>query len=165
MNIWNITDQFEGNYIEDYHMLMHKETSWRDKYTCSIFTCPSLGLKQPLPDYPRWVETQELHYLPLEERHQLEYGVWDHLPGLFVPSTILDLCVKVCHNPPEDIQVLIGLLAWLPLQEVRDYYEKATKHELDTLTNDELREVWKTHHSMHRIKQTWNNNAVNSGSL
>ncbi len=148
VEVWNVTENFEGDYMKDYTNLM-KETenrmSWKDKYTCSIFLSSLFPLKQPLPDYPRWVETMELHYLPVEERLQLDSGVWDNIAGLFIPSTVLDLCVKVLINPPEDILVLIGLLAWVTLKDVRRYYENVANHELVTLNNDELRETWKAH--------------------
>ncbi len=153
VSVWNISEQFVGNYVQDYQQLLNNQTCWRDKYTCSIFSCSSLKLKQPLPDYTRWFESQELHYLPIDERQELEEGVWDEISGLFIPSNILDLCVKVLPHPPEDIQTLIGLLAWLPLEEVKDYYQKSAKNELDAMRSDRAREVWKSH-PLYALKKT-----------
>ena len=68
---------------------------------------------QPLPDYMRWIQTGELHYLPIKSRQEIESGLWNEIPGLFLPSKVLDLCFKVIPHPPVAVRKLIALLAWV----------------------------------------------------
>ena len=59
--------------------------SWCDKYTTIIYRgngkwqSPNAERfhRQPLSDYLRWLETEELHYLPYEMRASLDEGIWD----------------------------------------------------------------------------------------
>ena len=82
--LWDVDADFEGNYMNDYAVLMNKvpnvKTAWKDKYTTAIYT-PNLNVlcdrseKQPLPDYPRWIQTKQLHFLSIEERLEVGFGV------------------------------------------------------------------------------------------
>ena len=140
--------------MNDYAVLMNKvpnvKTAWKDKYTTAIYT-PNLNVlcdcseKQPLPDYPRWIQTKQLHFLSIEERLEVGFGVWHQISGLFIPSTILDLCVKVIPSPPDEIIDMMSLLAWVPPSEVREYLNKSASQSQDILNNDKERERWKCH--------------------
>ena len=101
---WQLDELFCGSYVEDYKLLNNKCSSKRtahlDKYIVCVVspdksddTTLSTNI-QPLPDYLRWLRTGELHYLPLKEREELDSGVWDEVPGTFLPSSILDLILK-----------------------------------------------------------------------
>jgi len=128
-----VNEQFEGDYRKDYQSL-HNEliedvrTAWVDKYTAAIYTrdedanCRRYEL-QPIPDYLRWYKTGELHYLPLEERALLS-GPWDEIPGVYLPSRVLDLCFSVVEHPSNDIVRQLSLLSWITPQEVQDYHNK-----------------------------------------
>ena len=121
-NAWELDEKFTGSYAEDYKIITNKlvqthRTSWIDKYTTAVYS-PSLPGNelqlQPLPDYLRWSKCGELHYLPIEERKMVDKGVWDEMPGLFLPSHILDLCFHIMPDPPGEIINQIALLAWVP---------------------------------------------------
>jgi hypothetical protein len=85
---WGVDICYRGDYIEDYKILTDSysedsRTAWVDKYTTVVYSplptikCDRYEL-QPLPDYPRWMQTGKLHYLPWEEMARLENGVWDN---------------------------------------------------------------------------------------
>ena len=105
--LWGVDEDFVGNYNDDHLLLRNKSgqiTCWRDKYTTALYTTaadPTITRYelQPLQDYIRWVYTQELHYLPIESRQQIDNGVWNEIPGLFLPTKVLELCFKVLHEP------------------------------------------------------------------
>ena len=102
---WQLSDKFTSSYIDDYNLLNNKlvgsKTCHVDKYTTCLIS-PEFIMEtsslvtniQPLPDFLRWVRTLELHYMPLIERQGLENGVWNDIPELFLPSTILELVYK-----------------------------------------------------------------------
>ena len=75
---------------------------------------------QPLPDYIRWIRTKELHYMSLNERHIVKNGVWNDIAELFLPLLILEIVRKIIQTPPDDIMLLIALLAWVKPDEVKD---------------------------------------------
>ena len=126
--LWNVNQKFEGSYISDYKLLQNdlveEKTSWRDKYTTVVYS-PSPNINstwrelQPLPDYMRWLKTSELHYLPYEERAVLEQGLWDEMPGIFLPTRILDLCYSLAEDPPPDVMNLVALLAWITVPQTK----------------------------------------------
>ena len=55
-----------------------------------------------------------------EEANLLEPGPWDDLPGIFMPSQILDLSFTIMPDPPPNIEKLITILAWTRLDETRE---------------------------------------------
>ena len=124
-------------------------TSWTDKYTTVIYSPKQLSIPrreiQPLPDYKRWLKTSELHYMPYEERRNLKSGPWDDTAGLFLPTTILDLCYVLAEDVPPNVLTAIAMLAWIPLLEVKEYYSRAKRRLEETAKNDEERERWKSH--------------------
>ncbi len=154
VQIWGVDENFAGSYKDDYDMLRNKstpvKTSWLDKYTTCVYSSDINSKvarceKQPVPDYLRWFNTTELHNLPYEDRITLSEGVWDETPGLFIPSNILDLAVSVIPFPPDDVVDLIGLVAWVPPKEVREYYNKSSEEQNRVIGNDIKREQWKNH--------------------
>lgn len=68
--------------------------TWKDKYTFKNVkeTIDLFSPSQPNPDYLRWVKSNELHYLDIEKnKKRLEAGVWNEVPALFQPTSVLDL--------------------------------------------------------------------------
>ena len=65
--------------------------SWCDKYTTIMYrghgnwksSNTERFHRQPLPDYLRWLDMGELHYLPYELRASLDKGKWDSIEGCF----------------------------------------------------------------------------------
>ena len=159
--LWGIPLDFEGNYLHDYKLLNNELTSertaWTDKYTTALFSpFYSLDSKrkvlQPVPDICRWLKSNELHYMPWQEAACLEHGPWDEIPGLFLPSKILDLCFCTIPTPPSHIAQLITLLAWVPPEETKEYYFKLEAQVTSTLEADRHRELWK-HHPLYKHKK------------
>ena len=151
---WNIEPLFEGEYLHDYlsirnELVSHTRTAWTDKYTTSLYNpddevhCRRYEL-QPLPDYLRWVESNELHYLPLEER-SMYTGPWDSIPGAYVPSKILDLCSMIFQQPSDEVISQISLLSWTKPQDVRTYYKNIAAQVEKQIGNEIEREKWKDH--------------------
>ena len=87
------------------------------------------------------MQTGELHYLTHHDRQRLNEGTWDQFPGLFIPSTILDLCFEVFPSDlTSDMIHSVAVLAWLPVHLVEEYFSKQKRKIQDTLANDILRE-------------------------
>lgn len=131
--IWGANRPFTGTYLHDYRALRNDlmdgtRTAWLDKYTTSVYStdgnsnCRRYEL-QPLPDYLRWFKTNELHYLPLEERCLLN-GYWDDIPGVYLPTKVVDLCLSVVPKPDDTLIHQIALLSWVTPREVKDYISK-----------------------------------------
>ncbi len=128
--MWGVDLEFRGSYSADYRLcqndLTDTRTSWKDKYTSTLYSpSPNISFKrseqQPVPDYIRWLKTCELHCMPYHERAIIEEGPWDEIPGLFLPSQILDICFIAIPTPPPDIMKLIATLAWVRLHEASQY--------------------------------------------
>ena len=107
VHTWNFDTDFHGSYHNDYWLLRNEvegiHTAWLDKYTSVINSAAETSTiehfeRQPLPDYIRWVNTSELHYLSLENQLKINTGVWDEISGLFLPTKILDMCIKVLSD-------------------------------------------------------------------
>ena len=49
------------------------------------------------------------------------------------------------HTPPEDIILLIAILAWIKPAEVKEYLEKKESDMMRCLDNDVQRDTWKSH--------------------
>ena len=152
---WGVDIWYCDDYSEDYKILTDaysedSRTAWVDKYTTVVYS-PLPNIKcdryelQPLPDYPRWMRTGKLHYLPWEERDHLENGVWNNVQGMFLPTTVLDLCFRVLTSPPQDVMELIALLAWVPTSKVTEYYSKLDRQMDNVRNTDQQREQWKQH--------------------
>ena len=92
------------------------------KYSTILYSSSTISCRreevQPLPDIPMWLKTCELHYMPWQEAALLEHGPWNDIPGLFVPTKILDLCFLVIPKPPQDVAQLIAP------KEAKEYYDK-----------------------------------------
>ena len=102
--MWDIPQTFTRTYLEDHRLifneLIDQRTSWSGKYTVVYYsssvdvTCKRCELHQVDKD-------QELH------------GHWNDIPDIFLPS-ILDLCLNIIQEPPENVLKQISLLAWVP---------------------------------------------------
>ena len=75
----------------------------------------------------------------------LEHGPWEDIPGLFLPSKILELCVVTMPNPPPHIQHLITLLAWVTPVDATEFYSKLNTQAKSILEADQQCEQWKNH--------------------
>ena len=106
--------------------LHNKHVAVIDKYTTAL--CQHTGIpkpRQPLPDYMHWYESSgELHYLTYEARKNLPEGPWDGMAGFLLPSTILNLPFVVISHPPNDILLLLSILAWVTLDEANIFERK-----------------------------------------
>ena len=97
VQVWGVPDDFEGSYIEDHDVIMNKKgkhTAWNDKYSTNLYgNNNDVNLElQPTPGYVFWLTNSgELHYLSTEKTssYALSPQLVD-LPGLFLPSRILD---------------------------------------------------------------------------
>ncbi len=162
VSIWNINENFTSDYISDYAILNNEAgeltTAWKDKYTTSVYSTSPTSIcrrfeLQPLPYFVRWYHTNELHYLPYKQRRDITDGLWNSMPGLLLPSTVLKLCFKVIPDPPNDVLKLIALLAWVTEADARTYYQNLHTDMTETLNNDMARERWKQHALYKNSKQ------------
>ena len=158
---WGIDEEYTGDYLQDYKLMSNKYnvcTSWTDKYTSTFYTPAHVStLKrfelQPLPDYVRWLKCCEFHYMPWTEACKLQQGIWEKLPGLFVPSRILDLCFICFDKPTPDVLKLISILAWVPPNEVEEYFSNKVSQNLSTIQMDEDKAKWEDHPLYHNTKE------------
>ena len=144
-------ENYREDYNIDYDCIKQPTNCWKDKYTTAVYTRNTNSdirryELQPLPDYPLWLKTEELHYLHVELRLNLDAGLWNEIPGLFLPSHVLELCLKVIPEPSQAILKLIALLAWVTEDEVLQYYFTYKKILEETLRSDKVKEQWKNHH-------------------
>ena len=154
--IWDIDKDFKGHLFEDYSRIKNDEdvlkTSWCDKYTTVIYrgngkwqsSNTERFHRQPLPDYPRWLETEELHYLPYELRANLDEGIWDSVQGCFLPSHILDMAYLVVCEPPPAVIRSLGLLSWTTEEEVLKYYEEKKKEAKQDMEDNLKKDQWRS---------------------
>lgn len=152
--IWGLNESFEGEYAEDYQVLINdtgssNRTAWQDKYTTAIFNEASLFQRydlQPIPDYTRWyLSGGEMHYLPYEQRQDFVTGPWDNIPELFLPSRLLDLIFLCIPSLPSHVLTSVSLLTWCPLDVVQKFLSKRTE-EIEESYNDCLeRQRWRQH--------------------
>lgn len=150
---WDVDFDFKGNYRDDYSLinndLVEERTAWKDKYSTILYSSSTISCRreevQPLPDIPRWLKTCELHYMPWQEAALLEHGPWNDIPGLFVPTKILDLCFLVIPKPPQDVAQLSALLAWITPKEAKEYYDKLETQVSRIMEADRQRAKWKQH--------------------
>ena len=155
---WGVKQDYVGNYYHDYQLVRNEvhvggnRTSWIDKYTTSIYNPAKAEVDnryeyQPLPDYIRWRATGELHYLSLNQCKLLEMGPWNNIPGIFLPSHILQLCFSIVSNITctEDHLKQFALMSWIPLSLCQEVYEKHLENVKNVIDSDVKREKWKEH--------------------
>ncbi|XP_066929109.1 uncharacterized protein [Clytia hemisphaerica] len=140
---FNLDTDFESNYYDDYKELM---TSWKDKYTFFSNSNQNQHPKQPIPDYIGWVRVNgELHYLSKDQISCLGTGTWESVPGLFMPTNILqmvfDTLVVPLNSVSRETLLAISFLAWLPINEVERYFEEETLARKEDFQNSVLREA------------------------
>ena len=153
-NVWHVDKNFKGCYSEDYSTLTSPTTACIDKYSVSIFRKNedwTIGKplerfdRQPLPDYKRWEETGELHYLSYEARRDFPRGPWDECPGLFLPDRVLETFFRVLPSPLEDELKAVAFLEWVSVKEASQFYASAIKQLQQQREEDLKREAWKLH--------------------
>ena len=147
---WDTDEDFQGQYLSDHksvcnEMLEKMRTAWTDKYTTSVYstTISQRYELQPIPDYLRWLKTNELHYLLLEERALIK-GPWDDIPGAFLPSKVLDLCLSVVPEPTETLVKQFSLISWTTPSDVRQYIKKVQDKIEAQFQSERERERWKS---------------------
>ena len=156
--VWNVdTQNFTGQYTNDYKLVNNElaqvQTAWNDKYQTTLWRPDNTWIGeqqernklQPIPDYVRWLKTSEFHYLTLERNSRITRSVqgrWNTVPGLFLPSRLLDMLFKINCHPPDDIFHEISLLLWIPETEVRRYFKEADDQQLKSFEEDKLKEKW-----------------------
>ena len=142
-SVWGISQDFASTYAEDYAELNDESVTWRDKYTiCSIDVSTNTHLfpNQPVPDYVTWFRSGELHYLSVEPRNRLMEGLWNAVPALFLPTDILSMTYELFPEPTDVLTEAIAFLAWLPKQDVIDFFAQLAWQEAEELKQDQLRE-------------------------
>lgn len=158
--VWNIDENFEGKYIDDYKTLNNTatqefKTAWRDKYITAIYRgnnewrgrCLTRQEFQAIPDYIRWVQTNgELHYVSYERLQILHgHGKWEETPGLFRPDRLLNLFFMLNHTPLNDVYASLAVLVWLPQATVVEYFQQKREQLRYDLEQDTRREKWRKH--------------------
>ena len=152
--VWHVKTNFTGRYSEDYCTLTSTTTASIDKYSTSIFrdneewragTPLERFDRQPLPDYRRWEDSGELHYLSYEARRDFPPGPWDECPGLFLPEKVLETCFRAIPVPLEEDLKAIAFLAWVSMEEASQFFENAQKQLRQHKEEDLKREAWKLH--------------------
>ena len=144
--IWGVGKIFERSYLEDYMEIMNSNRTRRDKYTFVSYDNPP-GAEaeiQPIPDYTRWLESNgELHYLPFKLSKDLPIGPWKEQHGLFTPSEILKPLYTLFPEPDVELLLAISFLAWVPTDEIREYFQHLAAVSSEELAKDKLREKLK----------------------
>ena len=161
-NVWCVEKNFKGCYSEDYSTLTSLQTACIDKYSVSIYqenddwrSKEPLERfdRQPLPDYQRWIESGELHYLSYEARRDFPRGPWDECSGLFLPEKVLDSAFRVLPSPLEEEFRAIAYLAWISVEQASQFYASAQKQLSQQREEDLKQEAWKLH-SLYKERRT-----------
>jgi len=67
----------------------------RQIHYCNVLSIPSISTSrnefQSLPDYIRWLKHVTYIICHTERRVLLQHGPWDEVPGIFLPTRVLDL--------------------------------------------------------------------------
>jgi hypothetical protein len=71
-------------------------------------------------------------------------GRFTTMPGLFLPSRLLEILYKINPSPPDDVFSEIALLVWIRTDEVKRYFKEANEQDTDSFEKDKLRDKWKT---------------------
>ena len=158
--IWDLEESVCGRYREDYQVLNNTyqeeglRTCWQDKYSTVVYNpdrTTTEELKninremQPIPDFIRWLQSGELHYVPLERVRQLNVNSINNTPGAFLPSTILEMLFKVLKIPGEALLPYLSLISWCQIEEVNLFIQNYQKKLDDTFASDKDREYWAQH--------------------
>lgn len=146
--IWDIDKDFAGTYVADYKRLTDEELTWKDKYT--FFTRENDQCEmplQPIPDYLRWLNTSELHYIDIQMRVKIPHGTWDELPGMFLPSSILEKIYDTVHcklsTLPSTTLNAISFLCWISKKFVSEYLNAIQIKEQEEIRKAHLRDSLK----------------------
>ena len=163
-HVWNADITTEGSYKDDFqhinNTLESERTAWCDKYVAAVYTKDlTVEVKreelQPVPDYLRWCETTELHYLSLEARQALA----DYLDnssirsGFFLPTRLLDVALRVFSDPTSQQLQALAVLAWLPVSSTSEYMRKAKQRMEESFQDDIERDTW-SQHPLYRKSKT-----------
>ena len=154
---WGIDLPYEGGYSDDYRQVCNKYTNfrtcWMEKYITSVYSYdPSSTVVryelQPIPDFVRWLETSQLHYLSYEQRVRLSELLpeIDDTAEMFLPTRILELCAKVFIDPNDEILLQIALLAWIPttgFNSVSSFFTDIRKKWDKEYEDDLKRDQWR----------------------
>ena len=158
--IWNVDENFEGDYFQDYQLLNNSlpqtdhRTAWVDKYITALYRVNDElsheELKryelQAIPDYIRWLESEgELHYLSNEQLEKDNDMDWTMKPGLFRPDRLLSLLFTLNSHPLDDMYKHFSFLAWLPESKTREYFNEKRTSMQQELHEDIAREKWRQH--------------------
>jgi hypothetical protein len=65
------------------------------------------------------------------------------MPGLFLPSRLLDILYKINPNPIEDMFVDIALLVWIEIGEIKRYFKEGNEQDKRMFEQDKMRDKWK----------------------
>ena len=158
--IWDLKDNFRGTYREDYQILNNSyqeeglRTCWQDKYSTVVYNPERMTANelkdanremQPIPDFVRWLQSGELHYMPLEKVCELNINSLTYTPGLFLPSTILEMFFKALKVLDDSLLPYLSLISWCPMDKVNTFFENYQTTLEDTFANDKDREYWSQH--------------------
>jgi hypothetical protein len=163
VHIWNVKPDFSSTYAEDYEIISNnylneRRTAWTDKYTTAIFNEQSIiqyYWEQSLPDYVRWYITGgEYHYMTFENRKGLEYGPWDDVKELFLPSRLLDMAYVADPYKSELFIKGMSLLCWCPVSDIEEYFKNKAKEAEEDYLEAMHRAKWKTHSLYVNSKET-----------
>ena len=91
--------------------------------------------------------------MPWTKVCKLQQGIQEKLPELFVPSRILGLCFICFDKPTPDVLKLISILAWVPPNEVEEYFSNKVSQNLSTIQMDEDKAKWEDHPLYHNTKE------------
>ena len=101
--------------------------------------------RQSSPDFKRWEDSGELHYMSYETRRDFSPGPWDECRGLFLPEKVLDTCFR--ENPvpsPENLKA-IAFIGGVSLEETTQCCDNARKQLMEQRVDDLRRETGKLH--------------------
>ena len=138
---WDVDLDFQQSYKHDYALLRNElsdeRTSWEVKYTTSLFLHYLSLLSGKRPSHYQTIFAgliRELHFMTLQKTSLLEAGPWDTIPGMFLPSKVLDLCFLTIPSPSSDIGNLISLLINTNVPATVRIRNVRTRHPDKTLT-------------------------------
>ncbi|XP_066915452.1 uncharacterized protein [Clytia hemisphaerica] len=162
---WNANGSTERRYIDDYKYLTSSQpsqprTNWMDKYSCVVYRESDQDGKldrfqpQPIPDFLRWFETEELHYLSIERTKEVIKAIKDLsiLPELFLPTKILDTVLRITEEIPEDVLQTLSLICCVTPNEFKHAIgEKNEK--LKTTIEDGIEQERYRKHALYKEKR------------
>lgn len=89
------------------------------------------------------------HYLTSEKTERLtrEHPEIGTSSELFLPGKILDIFFNIDDDPSEDILKQLAVLVWLPVESVKEYFEKRQKKVEKCFRDNMEKETWRKHPS------------------